>query len=344
MSKAPIWAPYLQSIEYNSRKKTVAIVYEGGEVCEAIEDISHIMIYGETEKPHLNEVAQVVEAGVPVIYHRRNVNQAVWMVPGLRPDTNDLLTKQILARVNEHKRRHITRELLRAKWKSQEWLTGGWPHTLKMGMDVAAMRQVEAMNGAYYWRTYFERLNLRGQTRREDNKVANVLDAISKFVAGIALRYITYHHMSPYHGYLHEPTDYPALVYDLCESTRGYVEEVVLETIQVIGVEHERLLPECVNRLKTWLNEKVYTGATRQIVTNHELIHGSVLSLRSYLMGAAQKLVIPTADQPGGGRPRKLGYKLYGRSAGKSDFWDQARTYARYQVQEQVPSGQSRLY
>ena len=38
--------------------------------------------------------------------------------------------------------------------------------------------------------------------------------------------------MSPYHGFLHTPTEYPALVYDLMEPYRGYIEKTVFNTIQ----------------------------------------------------------------------------------------------------------------
>jgi len=73
------------------------------------------------------------------------------------------------------------------------------------------------------------------------------------------------------------------------------------------------------------MDEKVYASATRQIVTFHELFHGVVLALRSYLSGNSNRFIIPQSGKPNGGRPIKAGYKLYGRSAGKTDFWQEAR-------------------
>lgn len=65
--------------------------------------------------------------------------------------------------------------------------------------------------------------------------------------------------------------------------------------------------------------------SNRQIVTFHELLHGVVLALRAYLFGNSHRFIIPSVDKPNGGRPVKAGYLLYGRSAGKTDFWDVAR-------------------
>ena len=64
---------------------------------------------------------------------------------------------------------------------------------------------------------------------------------------------------------------------------------------------------------------------TRQIVTNQELLHGIVLSLKYYLLGRQRKLHIPVPGKPTGGRPAKIEFKLYGRHAGKTDFWAAAR-------------------
>jgi len=74
------------------------------------------------------------------------------------------------------------------------------------------------------------------------------------------------------------------------------------------------------------LDEHVYVDATRQLVTFQELMHGSVLALRAYFLGEAPRYILPIPGKPNGGRPSKVGYKLYGRQAGKQDFWEKSRT------------------
>jgi hypothetical protein len=63
----------------------------------------------------------------------------------------------------------------------------------------------------------------------------------------------------------------------------------------------------------------------RQIVTRQELLHGAVLSLKYYLLGKQRKFLVPLESQPKGGRPPKVKFLLYGRHAGRTDFWDEAR-------------------
>lgn len=50
-----------------------------------------------------------------------------------------------------------------------------------------------------------------------------------------------------------------------------------------------------------------------------------VLSLKSYVLGEQRSFMIPTVDKPNGGRPRKVVFRLYGRQAGKTDFWRAAK-------------------
>ncbi|MCS6894192.1 MAG: hypothetical protein NZO16_06490, partial [Deltaproteobacteria bacterium] len=89
--------------------------------------------------------------------------------------------------------------------------------------------------------------------------------------------------------------------------------------------QNKSIVGMAINELKQALDEKVYTGVTRQIVTRHELLHGIVLALRAYLLGEMKRFLIPTVDKPNGGRPKKITFKLYGRHAGRTDCWKEAK-------------------
>jgi len=194
------------------------------------------------------------------------------------------------------------------------------------------MIAIEAWHANRYWKKYFERLNMKQQTRRGDGgEIKTILDAVSKLMSGITLRYILYHRLSPYHGFLHVPTDYPALVYDLMEPYRGYVENVVFDVIQQSSEsaqETQSLMGACIKAVETYFDQNVYVNATRQIVTFQELLHGAVLGFISYLNGTSRQFIVPMPGKPNGGRPLNAGYRLYGRSAGKTDFWAQAKAVA----------------
>ncbi|MFW5703136.1 MAG: hypothetical protein ACOCXP_04200, partial [Candidatus Dojkabacteria bacterium] len=126
----------------------------------------------------------------------------------------------------------------------------------------------------------------------------------------------------------HEPSSYPALVYDLMEPMRGYAQKAVFEALEKSDLKNEDtegLISISIEAIKEYMDKKVYVNATRQIVTVAELYHGAVLALRAYLLGEAKRFIVPIPGTPNGGRPVQAGYKLYGRSAGKTDFWVEAR-------------------
>ncbi len=87
----------------------------------------------------------------------------------------------------------------------------------------------------------------------------------------------------------------------------------------------EAFLSTGIVATKELLNEKCYVPMTRQIVTHQELLHGIVLSLKYYVLGKQRKFLIPLPGKPNGGRPPKVNFLLYGRHAGKTNFWKEAR-------------------
>ena len=329
-AKCPLWLPYLQSMELKSGKKVIVFSYNGGQCEYPLDQILSIMLYGDSEKVDINILEMLGRKGIPVVIHRRNLANSIWIHSGHRGDIKDVLTKQILFRTNLHKRKHIAYKLLSAKLRSSEWLLQSRSDMVRPKMEIDDLRVQEAVHAKMYWGRYFDVLGFHEYTRRGDNVIRAVLDASSKFICAIILRWVCYHHLSPFHGFLHEPSDYPALVYDLYEPFRPLFDKVVFDVIQdnslLIG-DNIKLTSVVIERIKDKLDAKVYTEPTRQIVTYHELLHGVCLALRAYVLGEASQFIIPLPASPAGGRPKKAGYRLYGRDAGRTDFWTQARFY-----------------
>ena len=149
--------------------------------------------------------------------------------------------------------------------------------------------------------------------RRTDNPLSAALDAGSKFIYGILLRWILFHKLSPCHAYLHEPTDYPSLVYDLIEPYRYMIEDAVaISYMSDKNIDEKKLVAKSLEELKRILNEVVYVPASRQMVRRKNLLHGIVLALRAYLLGETKRFVIPVEGKKKGGRPPKISYRLPG--------------------------------
>lgn len=325
--RVPLWFPYTESIEI--KKTTITYVYKGGEYTGDIKDALFIMFYGGVCDLSNDFLQLCSKYGVPLCIHRRNMPRAIWITPSVQTTAkDDVLTKQILFRSNKKKQEHITKKLLKAKFKSMEWLI---PYPIRFDTrryTVDEMRNIEAHHARKYWKKYYELLGAQEFSRRgEKHAISNTLNAVSKLVSGVILRYVIYHRLSPYHGFLHTPTDYPALIYDLMEPYRGYIDKVVFDTIlkaKEEGCDEKRYLGRCIVAIEDFFDESIYTDTTRQIVSFQELMHGVVLSLSSYLQGKSRQFVPPIPGVPNGGRPLKLGYRLYGRSAGPTDFWEVA--------------------
>lgn len=322
--RSPAWLPYLQFAEIVKKKK-IRFVYNGGEITCSPKELSSVMIYGTEVDIPLNVIELLASQGVPIILHRRHVAATVWICSGIRAQEEDVLDRQMLYRRNEVKRRYITRRLLEEKFKAMRWLTPVADGLLNQHMTVDEMRVVEAHIARRYWDAYMKGLGVEGG-RRTDNQIVHVLNSTSKFMAGIVLRWVCYHHFSPYHGFCHEPTDYPALVYDLIEPYRPKWEEALFEFFQLNpGLDDDHLMNAAMGFLKEYLDGTKFVGAARKIVTRHELFHGIVLSLRRYVLGQARKFTVPREDVPNGGRPPKELLPMYGRKAGITNTWAEAK-------------------
>lgn len=330
--KQYLWFPYLNEI--NISGKTVHFKYKGGEEKIDWKDIHSLMFYGESTEISQEFLEKCAFFKIPIVIHRRNMPRAIFINPTLSPDHESILTQQIIFRENKKKKAYIAKKLLQAKFKSTSWLIPTNRDLLYKIFDLQKMINIESWQAKNYWKEYYKKLGIKSNRRdKNGNIVKKCLDAVSKFISGIILRWILYHSMSPYHGFLHKPTDYPALVYDLMEPYRGYFDKVVFDTIlegRNNKIEDEnKYVAYSIKNIKIFLDKKIYVEATRQIVTFQELLHGIVLALRSYLIGNTRRFIVPVPSRPNGGRPMKAGYQLYGHKAGITNFWPETKDIAK---------------
>ncbi len=327
--KLYLWLPYLNKI--NISQRGIIFEYKGGIEKLQWTQIHSIMLYGESCDLPQEFFEKCAFYKIPVVIHRRNIPRAVIISPTLPPDQENLLTQQIIYRENEKKKGYIAKKLLQAKFKSMSWLLPTERDLLYKIIHIEKMMSIESWHARRYWEEYFFQLNIQSNRRDNNNDIKPILDAVSKFISGIILRWILYHNLSPYHGFLHKPTDYPALVYDLMEPYRGYFDKVVFDTLKETRknkVDKKKIMAIVIDNIKEFLDTKVYVEATRQVVTFQELLHGVVLALRSYLLGNTKRFIVPTPSKPNGGRPIKAGYQLYGHKAGITNFWPQTKEVA----------------
>ncbi len=320
------WFPYTSQIKKVTSKGKYKIEYKGGEEIIELSRTHSLLFYGSSQAIDMDFAEDCVRFGVPVLFHRRNIAKPMIISGGFRNDKDDTITAQLITRQNERKKKHIARKLLEAKFKSQKWLVDNIPE-LNKEMTIEEMRIVEAHHANLYWRRFYRSLGMHDETRRGKNELSTVLDAYSKFLAGVVLRWITFHHLSPHHGFLHVQTDYPSLVYDLMEPYRGIFDRLVFENWNYLcGKEEQIRMGYAFEILKDHLRDDVYVGLTRQIAARQELYHGCTISLKHYLIGRQRKFSVPLPSKPNGGRPTKVSFVMYGRKAGKTDFWKVAES------------------
>ncbi|BCX13697.1 MAG: hypothetical protein KatS3mg085_229 [Candidatus Dojkabacteria bacterium] len=329
-NKDYLWLPYTNKIATN--KNSVHFHYKGGDLKINYDNIHSIMFYGSVCPLEQGFLENCVKRKVSIVIHRRNMHRAVVITPNVTTGKEDILTKQITFRINKKKKAYIARKLIKAKFNSMKWLINEPAYSLKGLTDIKDIVNVEAWHSKNYWEKYYKTLGFYNTTRRKkdsENLIGATLDAVSKFVSSIILRWIHYHNLSPYHGFIHTPTEYPSLVYDLIEPYRGYLDKVVFETFKhhnfnSKNTKNIQAISYTIENVKEFLYQEVYVHTTRQVVTFHELLHGIVLALVSYLKGNT-RFIVPEPGNKIGGRPVNAGYKLYGRNAGITNFWPKTK-------------------
>lgn len=315
--KVSIWLPYLSKVE-KKKGSSWLFEYKGGELVADLNKVDCVMVYGASGSLPVALIDELKIRRIPLVIHRRNMVSPAVFLPGLRPDPNDLLTRQILFRENETKSVYISRQLIRARFRGVENTLSiadvQW-RKLNRARNHVSLRALEAEWSKKYWKNYFSALGLAGTRRREKTPATNALNACSMFLTGILLRWTLAHRLSPCHGYLHVGTDYAGLVYDLMEPYRYLLETAVAEILQKEEMrtrEEKDITGASIEQLKRLLEVIVYVPATRQYVRRKNLLHGVVLALRTYLAGDMKKFVPPVEGTKRGGRPVKVSYRLPG--------------------------------
>ena len=314
--KASLWLPYVSRVE-KLKKNAWRFTYNGGEVDTDLSQLDCVMFYGAAGEIPVTLIDELASRRVPLLVHRRNIGRPAIFLPAPRADSEDILTKQILARTNESKRTYIARTLVRERFRAVE-RTLPVPNSvykrLAQARNVGQVRVWEAEHSRRYWRRYFTQMGHPNVTRRETGPLPAALDAGSMFLSGVLLRWVLIHRLSPSHGFLHEGTDYMGLVYDLMEPARYMIEEAVAAACRTHPPDSasDSLTKATLSALKNDMDKVVYVPATRQFVRRKNLLHGNVLALRAYLSGDMRRFVIPAAGERKGGRPPKVTYRLPG--------------------------------
>lgn len=311
--RVSLWIPYVSKIE-KVKKDAWHIRYSGGDIQFTVQQVDFILIYGDCGDLPIAFLDNLRQHKVPLIVHRRNIAEPVIFYAPIPNDDKDVLTQQILFRENQIKRCYIAKTLLHHRFKKFENI--GLPiadctyRKLNKSRNIKHIRNIEAIETKRYWGLYYHALGL-SITRREKHPLNDALNAGSSFLMGIILRWILFHKMSPSHGFLHETTTYPSLVYDLMEPYR-YIIETSAYTAYQNTDDVKKLTANTLSQIKKTLEMPIYCKQTQQKVRHKNLLHGSVLALRSYLIGDMKRLVLPTDTMITAGRPINVTYKIPG--------------------------------
>lgn len=315
-SKSPVYIPYPREIAVEKKTK-LRVVYNGGEITFDPKRVEVVMFYGATADLPMAAVDLLARSGCPAVIHRKHLPRPAWVIPGLGGDRADALSHQIRARDDGRRCRYIARRLLESKFERAAWMLhcprpGKWTQ-----FPIQKLRMEEARLAKVYWKQFYANLGHSEDTRRrKDNPLTAALDAVSVYQAGIILRWLIYHRLSPLHGFLHTQTTYPSLVYDLMEPYRDWVDRCVHAAATEDTSNTKSLIERSTANYKAHLAEPIYCPATRQVVARKVLLHGVVLALRAYLLGEMQRFVIPVEGERQGGRPPSISWRMPGGRAG----------------------------
>lgn len=311
--KASVWIPYFEGVE-KVKGTTYRFAFNGGPITLDLKDIDCILLYGAAGSMPVDFLDALAARSIVLLIHRRNIPDPFVFWTANTTDQADLLTKQILYRQDERRRLYVARTLIAARATSMRWLisvpTGRFA-AISAARHLQSLRQVEADLTKYYWSRYYERLNLPHLGRRTDHPINVALDAGSFFAFGVVLRWVLFHRLSPAHGFMHEPTQYQSLVYDLMEPYR-HLFEVAVHDAWLENDDGETLTARSLSILKTFLADDAYVGAARSTAKRKSLLHAVVLALRAYLLNEMPRFVIPIEGGSLVGRPPKLSYGVPG--------------------------------
>lgn len=314
-----LWIPYSQTITKSTGTSKWRIKFNGGECDVHLAKTDLILLYGASGDLPVAFLDDLNTHRICLSIHRRNMPRPFLFIPSSGADEDDLLSVQTAARLNGKKASYVARTLIREKFAATESLvmvSGAEYKRLAAARDIDTIRHIEATQASRYWATYFAALGLPDTpaARRDcPHPVNTALDAGSFFLHGVLLRWILFHRLSPFHGFLHRPTSYPSLVYDLIEPYRHWIDVAVASAVAEVGAaDSEKLTAASIATLKKHLDAPAYIPATRQTVRRKSLLHGVVLALRAWLLGKQLRLVLPVEGEKKGGRPPTIGFSLPG--------------------------------
>ena len=313
-SKVSIWIPYFAEVSKIPRSKNWRLVYNGGTLDIDLNKVDFIMFYGASGSIPLAFMDDLSQHKIIMMIHRRNQTHPFVLYPPNLGDDLDVVSKQILFRNNVQKKVYIARMLIRARLEKMRDvipIPQGIAKKLNGARTVTDIRNIEAQITARYWEKWFGNAGVE-TARRSEHPLSTALNAGSKFLFGVVLRWTLFHKLSPTHGYMHEPTSYPSLVYDLMEPYRYIFENATMKAWHSVEHDTKTLVAATLEILKDELDTVVYVPATRQNVRRKNLLHGAVLALRAYLLGEVPRLVLPLEGERKGGRPPCTGYRLPG--------------------------------
>ena len=311
--KASVWVPYFEKVT-KIKGTTYEFHFNGGPLTLDLKEVDCLFFYGATGDLPLDFLDVLNQRGISLLIHRRNQGAPYVFHPSNTTDRADVLSAQIAYRRDLRRRVYIARSLITARFRSFEKLMTvpeARYKALKTARTLERIRVIEAEQTKAYWGRYYEALGLSGLARREDHAVNRALDACSFFMYGIALRWVLFHRLSPAHGFLHEPSEYQSLVYDLMEPYRYIFEEAVAETWRKSD-DGSTLTNRSLELLKDVLRADVTLTAMHSVASRKALLHGVVLALRAYLLDEMSRFVVPIAGARKGGRPVKLSYRVPG--------------------------------
>ncbi|MBM3273341.1 hypothetical protein FJY94_08930 [Candidatus Kaiserbacteria bacterium] len=311
--RASLWLPYFAGVK-KIKGSRYRFHYNAGTIEADLKTLDFIMLYGATGSIDIGFLDALNQHRICLSIHRRNQTRPMVFAPVPATDDIDVLTSQILARESVPKATYIARSLIRERFRRMEGtipVAASTFRRLAATRNPDAVRTIEANVTRRYWDSYYASLGLT-LNRREKHPLNSALDAGSMFLFGILLRWLLFHKFSPSHGYLHLPSSYPSLPYDLMEPYRYIFEDAAAYAWLKGYTSEEKLTAATLARMKEAMTESVYVPCTRQTVRRKTLLHGVVLALRTYLTREVPRLVIPVEGQPKGGRPPLTGYTLPG--------------------------------
>lgn len=309
------YVPYLAQLSRAGAKKhrRWRATFQGGEIELTLPRLNAVMIYGVSGDVPVEFLSDASDERVNVVFHTRHKKTPLSLLPRPRADRHDILTAQIKARESPRKRVVIAKALVTARVRQMGWLISSADDELariRQCDDIASVRVIEAEYARIYWRKYFQALDLNGE-RRDDNPVAQALDALSSFTAPLLMRGIVQHGLSPNHGYLHEPSDYEALVYDLMEPVRHWTEQAVFEQYRKHG--EQGLTANAIKAYQAMLDARVEVPSLQVAAKRKHVLYSMVLALRDYLLGGVNHVHLPLDSlERSRGRPVKVNYRIPG--------------------------------